>query len=110
VFDDLVAHCRTLAVDPEVWSGRDRLTGLCEIATVRALLDGAELGVLGTVDANQDYRLDGAVTAASWLAAHTQVSSATARDKVKAARAMRRLDRLRSAVDAGAVGFEHART
>ena len=109
MFDEFATYQALPPIDTDVWADRDLLDGLIEMSRVRAKMDADELAMVGAVDARQAYSLDGSVTTASWLAAHTQVSIGSARAKVKTARALRRLDRLRGAMDQGQVGFEQAR-
>jgi hypothetical protein len=86
----------------------------------RALLDAAvrlqqladrqaaqQLRVLEQVDRREAHLLDAAVTTASWLRHRARLDHGAASRQVDAARRLRRLPRLRAALDAGEVTLAH---
>ena len=80
----------------------DRLTGL---ATRIAVAECEFLDLLGEFDARDGWGASGLRSSAHWLSWRVGMSLGTARDKVRVARALRRLPHLRSAFATGSLSY-----
>ncbi len=78
------------------------------LAQRNALLDEA-FRVILAADALEDYKADGALSMADWLAYRHQVSRATARQWVRAAAALEDLPQIRARFVAGELSFDQVR-
>ena len=80
----------------------DRLTGL---ATRIAVAECEFLDLLGEFDAREGWGASGLRSSAHWLSWRVGMSLGTARDKVRVARALRRLPHLRAAFATGSLSY-----
>ncbi|MGH9085770.1 MAG: DUF222 domain-containing protein [Acidimicrobiales bacterium] len=74
---------------------------------LRGALESAEARVLARWDARRVWRIDGAKTAAAWLAGEQRLPIQTARQRVRHARAMRMLPEVECAWSAGEIDRTH---
>src|SRR5215510_2306990 len=68
------------------WSGAARAAAVLELVDVAERLDAERLRAIGQWDADQSWRADGALSAASWLASNAPVAKKRANQLVRTAR------------------------
>jgi hypothetical protein len=94
--------------DRSRWGSHARSARLLELAP---RLEGLKIQVLrlvGEWDGDRSWEADGALSAPTWLTAHTQMSKREARGLVRTARLVHRHDRVGKAMAAGDMSSAHA--
>lgn len=101
------AHEALAAVDLD--GETDAAVREAAVAVQRAAnrLAGAQLRLLEAVDRREAFRVDGAVTTASWYRSRTRIDPGEASRRVHAAQRLRRLPCLQRALGDGAVTLAH---
>jgi hypothetical protein len=94
--------------DRSEWSGSLRAAVVEELSEVCERAEAERIRAVGEWDADTSWAADGALSAPSWLAAHTRVSKAKAARLVRTARLARRYDRVGVALASGALSSAHA--
>ncbi|KQT94260.1 hypothetical protein ASG49_05020 [Marmoricola sp. Leaf446] len=94
-----------------VWSmtPAEQREALRVLASARSRLEALSLAVLAEADRSGATEVDGAASAADWLAVETRRPRRDARADLHLARALERHDHVRRAVGRGDVGLEQAR-
>jgi hypothetical protein len=95
-----------LAADPAALAGRHRDV-LTQFVAQRNRADAVLLRLTEVLDSGEEWTLDGAVTAKSWMRAHLRMAPSTAAAQVRTARRARDLPQLREALAEGAVSLRH---
>jgi hypothetical protein len=118
MFDDGEADILRTAIDALGTFARTDVAGsdedhLCEAAVglerARRFLDAAQCHVLGELEARNVTDRSFGQRTSSWLAHHAGLPSGVARQRVRVAAKLRRLEPLDERLTAGQVGFDHAR-
>jgi hypothetical protein len=81
-----------------------------ELQQLRSTLEAAEARVLARWDTSGEWRVDGAKTAAAWLAWKQRIPIAVARQRLRHARAMRDLPAVETAWRGGEIDRAHVST
>ena len=90
-----------LEVDPDGLSSRDRRDGLRVLASLSARVDAALSRFVGAIEVEGDHLLDGARSAAGWMAAATGVDKRRCGRLLAFDRDLRHLSLVRDAWRAG---------
>ena len=104
------ALCRPVRDGVEDLSQDECAALMSQLRATAAQVDALTLAVLGKVDADGIFALDGAVTAGSWMRAVSHATPAEAARAVRTARALRsgQLPNTTAALSAGAISGRHA--
>src|SRR5215470_17196522 len=90
------------------WSGAARAATVLEVSEACERLEAERLRAIGQWDADQSWRADGALSAASWLASHAPVARRRAHQLVRTARLAHRWRRIGRALADGTLTAAHA--
>ncbi len=97
----VAAFAALLAVQPDRANGPALAEWLREKARLQACLDGLDLAVTAEFDASGQWGIDGARSAAAWLASNTAAARASAGGHLKTARLARSMPHVSAASRAG---------
>ncbi len=108
MFDELVAEVDAVAaLDPEGFADSELGPALVALHRARAQLEAATATLAASFDARRLHRVDGARTAAAWIATQTRCPEGEARRWVRLGRAVRAMPATAAAWLAGRIGTAH---
>jgi hypothetical protein len=90
------------------WTAAERANGLRQLASLRAATDACEARLLAGFDADEQWKIDGAPNAASWLRSQTGTSYKDASRRVRTAQGLTALPAVVDALGDAMITHQHA--
>src|SRR3954451_1278705 len=108
MFDDLVMAVKELgAVDPDTLTDAELADAVVQLAEVRNALDAAEAGMNRAFEVRRVYAIDGAKTAAAWLAKRTREPARECGRRLRLGRSTAEMQLVAAAWEAGQITAAH---